>query len=128
MLMYVLCPGMGRIRPQSNVFDALASDTRRALLDLLLKGEATVTQLVSRLDVSQPAVSQQLSVLKEAGLVTERSEGRFRLYRLRAKALLAVVDWVERYRSFWEERLDALGTVLDEMEQPAPRRERRRHR
>ncbi|MGZ6142617.1 MAG: ArsR/SmtB family transcription factor [Myxococcales bacterium] len=113
---------MGRTRPLDGVFEALASDTRRALLEKLLAGEASVSELTEGLDVSQPAVSQQLAVLKAAGLVAERSEGRFRFYRLRAGPLRAVLEWTERYRAFWERRLDALGEVLDGIEHPRSKR------
>jgi DNA-binding transcriptional ArsR family regulator len=98
------------------VFTAIACDTRRVLLDALFHGEASVNELTERLDVSQPAVSQHLAVLKAAGLVAERAEGRFRYYRLRAKPLAEVARWAEQYRSMWEERLDVLGAVLDDMD------------
>jgi DNA-binding transcriptional ArsR family regulator len=107
---------MGRAPSDSSVFHALASETRRTLLDALFEREATVGELVERLGVSQPAVSQQLAVLKAAGLVDERAEGRFRFYHLRAEPLAEVARWVERYRSFWEARFDALGSVLDDMD------------
>ena len=98
-----------------SVFQAIACPTRRALLDTLSRGERNVGQLVDSLSVTQSAVSQQLAILKRAGLVRERSEGRFRYYRLRARPLAEVDTWVARYRSAVEERLDALGRVLDAM-------------
>lgn len=104
---------MARSAADSSVFNAIACDTRRVLLDVLLEGEASVSDLVERLDVSQPAVSQHLSVLKAAGLVDERAEGRFRFYRLRPEPLAEVARWA---RNFWESRLDALGAVLDDMD------------
>jgi DNA-binding transcriptional ArsR family regulator len=95
-------------------FTAIASETRRRLLDGLRDGERTVTQLVKAAGVSQPAVSQHLKVLKEVGLVEERAEGRYRLYRLRALPLKDVLSWVRAYESFWTDRLQALGDVLDQ--------------
>lgn len=97
-------------------FRALADPTRRALLDLLVDGERSVTELVGRFEVSQPAISQHLGLLRDAGLVGERRSGRQRLYRLRAAPLAEVYDWVGHYRRFWDDRLAALGDHLDEAE------------
>lgn len=106
---------MGRSAAAESVFQAIACPTRRALLDALALGESNVTNLVAALDVTQSAVSQQLAVLKSAGLVEERVDGRFRFYRLRAKPLSEVDSWVSRYRAYMERQLDSLGRVLDEM-------------
>ena len=75
-----------------------------------------MSALVGVAGVSQPAVSQHLRVLREAGLVSERRDGRFRLYRLQPKPLAEVLAWVRSYERFWTGRLTALGRVLDEME------------
>jgi DNA-binding transcriptional ArsR family regulator len=114
---------MSRSAAAENVFTAIACPTRRALLDTLSLGESNVTNLVATLDVTQSAVSQQLAVLRSAGLVEERVHGRFRYYRLRAKPLSEVDSWVSRYRAYMERQLDALGQVLDAMpdEPPEPR-------
>src|SRR5262245_60046176 len=96
-------------------FSAIACETRRKLLDALLAGERSVSELVEIAGVSQPAVSQHLRVLKQVRLVDERSEGRFRFYRLKAEPLAEVMAWVRSYERFWSERLAALGRVLDEM-------------
>jgi DNA-binding transcriptional ArsR family regulator len=106
---------MGRTAAAQDVFHAIACPTRRALLDTLALGESNVTALVATLDVTQSAVSQQLAVLKDAGLVEERVDGRFRYYRLHAKPLSQLDTWVSRYRGFMECQLDALGRVLDAM-------------
>jgi DNA-binding transcriptional ArsR family regulator len=106
---------MSRPSSDDSVFQAIASPTRRALLDALACGESNVSDLVARLDISQSAVSQQLAILKTAGLVSERSAGRFRHYRLEAKPLLEVDAWVGRYRALLERHLDALGRMLDSM-------------
>jgi DNA-binding transcriptional ArsR family regulator len=105
------------------VFDAISSPTRRTLIDALAAGEHSVSALVDRAGISQPAVSQQLAILREAGLVDERKDGRYRYYTLRAEPLSEVAAWLERYRRFWTERLDVLGRVLDEMPE-----KRRRHK
>jgi DNA-binding transcriptional ArsR family regulator len=113
----------------SDVFRAIASPTRRALLDTLsYRGESSVTDLVATLDVTQSAVSQQLGVLKSAGLVEERADGRFRYYSPRPKPLNEVDAWVARYRKYMERQLDALGRVLDSMPDEIPRKRVRRKR
>lgn len=124
---------MGRTAAAESVFQAIACPTRRALLDALADGESNVSNLVSGVEVTQSAVSQQLAVLKNAGLVEERVDGRFRYYRLQAKPLSEVDSWVSRYRSYMERQLDALGHVLDTMpddpaESEAPSRRTRRRK
>ena len=117
---------MPRSTAAESVFQVIACPTRRALLDVLASGESNVSDLVASLDVTQSAVSQQLAVLKSAGLVEERAEGRFRLYRLRAKPLGEVDMWLSRYRAQIERQLDALGDVLDAMpDEPSEARERK---
>lgn len=106
---------MSRTASDDSVFQAIASPTRRALLDALMLGETNVSDLVGTLDVTQSAVSQQLAILKSAGLVVERVEGRFRYYRLRAEPLAEIDAWIGRYRAYIERQLDALGRVLDDM-------------
>ena len=119
---------MARSAAAESVFQAIACPTRRALLDTLARGESNVTNLVAALDVTQSAVSQQLAVLKNAGLVEERVDGRFRFYRLQPEPLSEVESWLRTYRGYMERQLDALGKVLDEMpddetpdEPPEPR-------
>ena len=97
------------------VFQAIASGTRRKLLDSLLQGERTVSELVQQVDVTQGAVSQQLAVLERAGLIGQRAEGRFRFYSLRPEPLAVIDQWLRGYREFVAERLDVLGRVLDAM-------------
>ncbi len=95
------------------VFEVLAEPNRRRILEELRGGELTVTDVVGRLDISQPAVSKHLRVLRQAGLVTVRVDQQRRQYRLRAEALAEVDAWVEQFRPFWNERLDALERYLD---------------
>jgi DNA-binding transcriptional ArsR family regulator len=120
---------MPRTAGDSSVFQAIACPTRRALLDALALRESNVSDLVAALNVTQSAVSQQLAVLKSAGLVDERAEGRFRFYRLRVEPLAEIDIWLGRYRAQMERQLDALGQVLDAMpDEPndtAPRPNRR---
>ena len=104
---------VSRLPSHDSVFQAIACPTRRALIDALGGGESNVSDLVAALDITQSAVSQQLAILKRAGLVGERAVGRFRYYRLRAAPLAEVDVWIGRYRAYVERQLDAIGHVLD---------------
>ena len=95
-------------------FPALAEPHRRQILDLLLGGESSVGELVEQLRLSQPGVSKHLKVLREAGLVAVRADGKRRLYALRPEPLVDVDAWLEPYRTFWSGRLDALERHLEE--------------
>jgi DNA-binding transcriptional ArsR family regulator len=96
-----------------DTFEALADPTRRRLLDLLTKGDLPVNELARRFDVTRPAISQHLRVLRDADLVRETRVGRERRYRLHARRLRTVHDWVSKYEVFWDAKLAALGEVLD---------------
>lgn len=89
-------------------FAALAEPSRRQILDLLREGERPVGELVDRLPISQPGVSKHLRVLRAAGLVEVRPEGRRRVYTLRATPLADMDAWLAPYRRHWNEGLDAL--------------------
>ena len=95
-------------------YAALAEPHRRQILDLLRDGERSVGDLVTELDLSQPGVSKHLKVLREAGLVASRSEGKRRVYALRSQPLAEVDAWLEPYRAYWSDRLDALERHLEE--------------
>jgi len=97
----------------NDVFRAVADPTRRGILELLAGQERAVGDLVAAFDMSQPAVSQHLRVLSDAGLVSARPDGRRRLYRIEAAGLRAVYDWSAHYARFWGDALDALGRHLD---------------
>ena len=96
-------------------FDVLAEAHRRSILDLLRDSERSVGELVDVLGVSQPAVSKHLRVLREAGLVTARSDAQRRFYRLRPEPLRAIDEWLAPYRRLWSASLDALERHLDAM-------------
>jgi DNA-binding transcriptional ArsR family regulator len=95
-------------------YAALAEPSRRRILDLLRGGERSVNELVAKVELSQPGVSKHLRVLREAGLVEVRPEGRQRWYRLRAQPLAEVDRWLQPYRAHWSGRLDALERHLEE--------------
>ena len=103
-------------------FEVLAEPNRRRILDLLRVAERPVGELVRALDVSQPAVSKHLRVLREAGLVDVRPEAQQRLYRVRPEPLRAIDDWLAPYRRLWSKRLDDLERHLDEMRDEPERR------
>jgi DNA-binding transcriptional ArsR family regulator len=99
-----------------SVFDVLAEPNRRRILDLLQPRECSVGQLVERLELSQPAVSKHLRILREAGLVDVRVDAQRRLYRVRPDPLRAMDEWLAPYRRMWASRLDELERHLDEMD------------
>jgi len=90
------------------VFEILAEPSRRRVLDLLLEQERTVGELVDALDMSQPAVSKHLRVLRDAGLVEARVDAQRRIYRLRPEPLAELDAWIAPYRKFWRGRLASL--------------------
>jgi DNA-binding transcriptional ArsR family regulator len=94
------------------VFHAVAHPTRRALLDLLARGEEPVNSLAERFAMSRPAISQHLAILLRTRLVRARRVGRERRYRIQPKPLEHIYDWVALYERFWTEKLDALGEHL----------------
>jgi DNA-binding transcriptional ArsR family regulator len=97
-----------------DVFSAISAPARRSILARLAEREMPVGELAESFEMSLPAVSQHLSVLKDAGLVSVRKAGRQRIYRLQAKPLKDVADWVQDYERFWNEKLALLGEFLKE--------------
>jgi DNA-binding transcriptional ArsR family regulator len=95
-------------------FEVLAEPTRRRILDLLRERDRPVGELVDHLALSQPGVSKHLRVLREAGLVEVRHDAQRRFYGLRVEPLVEVDEWLEPYRRFWTDRLDAFERHLDE--------------
>lgn len=102
-----------------SAFAILAEPNRRALLGLLATAERSVGELERQLGMSQPSVSKHLRVLREAGLVDSRVDAQRRLYRLRPEPLREVDAWLEPFRRYWSERVDALERHLDRMEKRA---------
>jgi DNA-binding transcriptional ArsR family regulator len=106
---------MARAATTTDAFNAVAEPRRREILDVLADGERPVNDLVELLRLAQPQVSKHLRVLREVGLVSVRDEGRQRMYRLEGRPLRAIHDWVKSYEQTWNDRLDALDDVLDEL-------------
>ncbi|GLW47270.1 transcriptional regulator [Streptomyces sp. NBRC 14336] len=109
-----------------HAFDVLGDPVRRRILELLATGEQASGEITAvireEFGISQPAVSQHLKVLRDNGFASVRAEGTRRLYAVDAAPLRQVDDWLDRFRGFWEQRLDALETEL-----VRGKRERRRH-
>ena len=100
------------------LFKSLADPTRRALFERLCReGEQTVAALTAQAGVSQPAVSKHLAVLKQAGLVRDRHEGRQTHYSAERGALVPLIGWTSQMTGFWEGRFDRLEDLLNRMDQ-----------
>jgi DNA-binding transcriptional ArsR family regulator len=93
-------------------FEALGDPTRRRIVELVAERERSAGEIAAAFSISRPGVSKHLRVLREEGIVRAREAGTRRLYSLEPRALDEVDDWVERCRSFWTNRLDALETEL----------------
>jgi len=96
------------------VFEALGDPTRRRIVELLARRERSAGNLASHFDLSQPAVSKHLRVLRESKVVAVRGDGQRRIYRLDPKTLGSAEAWIARNRKFWEERLDALERHIEQ--------------
>jgi DNA-binding transcriptional ArsR family regulator len=99
------------------VFDVVAETNRRRILDLLSESERPVGELVERLDLSQPAVSKHLRILRDAGLVEVRGDAQRRLYSVRPEPLRAIDEWLTPYRRMWAARLDDLERHLETIDE-----------
>jgi DNA-binding transcriptional ArsR family regulator len=100
------------------LFKTLGDPTRRGIFEQLCReGEQTVSALTARAGVSQPAVSKHLGVLKQAGLVLDRQDGRQTHYTARRGALAPLVDWTSQMTGFWQSRFDDLEDLLKRMDQ-----------
>ena len=100
----------------SDTFSVLAEPARRNILNQLRMRECSVTDLVDRLEMSQPNVSKHLKVLREAGFVSSKIAAQRRIYRLELERMRAIDEWLAPYRAMWTKSLDALERHLDTME------------
>ncbi len=110
----------------SSTFAALADPTRRAILARLALGETSVTELAQPFRMSMPAVSKHLKVLERAGLIARGREAQWRPCRLQAAPLKNAAGWIEEYRRFWSDQVDALERYLDRMDDRLDDRTNRR--
>lgn len=112
----------------SAAFSALADPTRRAILARLALGETNVNDLAEPFAMSLPAVSKHLKVLESAGLISRGRQAQWRPCRLEPEGLRSVADWVEEYRTLWEDRLDRLDEYLTQLQADGAKKKRRRRR
>src|SRR3954466_2037712 len=106
--------------PLTLTFAALADPTRRAILERLVEGEATVNELAEPFAVSLPAISRHLKVLERAGLIERERAAQTRPSTLRPAPLKEATDWIETYRALWEGRMDRLGAHLQNAKRGRP--------
>ncbi len=104
------------IAVENKIFHALADPSRRAIFESLTRGEAAVKDLTARFEISQPAVSQHLAALKDAGLVRARRDGRLVYYEVEPKGMKPLVDWIAHYQAFWKQRIERLEQLLEKMD------------
>jgi DNA-binding transcriptional ArsR family regulator len=102
---------------QNKIFHALADPSRRAIFESLRHGETAVKDLTARFDISQPAVSQHLATLKDAGLVNARREGRCVYYTVEPRGMKPLIDWITHYRAFWTDHVHRLEQLLEKMDE-----------
>ena|ERR1041385_8497753 len=102
---------------EDRIFKALADPSRRAIFASLTRGEAAVKDLSERFPISQPAISQHLATLKDAGLVQGRRDGRCIYYRAEPRGMKPLIDWIAHYRAFWTEHVDRLERLLENMDE-----------
>lgn len=102
---------------ENEIFRALADPTRRTIFEKLAKGAKNAKTLREGMEISQPAVSQHLSVLKGAGLVREERQGRYVNYEVDPDGLSQIAHWLSKYKTYWPTRIDDLKVLLKEMDQ-----------
>jgi len=115
-------PHAGAPEHLNATFAALADPTRRSILARLALGDASVTELAEPFDMTLPAVSKHLKVLERAGLIARGREAQWRPCRLEAAPMKDAVEWLDRYRRFWEESFDRLDVYLRKL-----KRKERKH-
>ncbi len=110
---------MAKRQPDHNAaFLALADPTRRAIVERLAEGDATVSELAAPFDMALPSVSKHLRVLERAGLMTQERVGRTRICRLSRTPLDEAAAWLSRYTTFWNDKLDALAAHIEDGDGP----------
>ncbi len=102
---------------ENDIFKALADPTRRAVFEKLAAGSMNASALREGMEISQPAISQHLAVLRNAGLVREERQGRFVNYEVDPEGLALIAGWLAKYRLYWPARIDALKDLLKDMDQ-----------
>ncbi|WP_407864117.1 ArsR/SmtB family transcription factor [Phyllobacterium phragmitis] len=101
----------------TDIFRALADPTRRAIFEKLAAGSMNASALREGMEISQPAMSQHLAVLRSARLVKEQRQGRFVNYEVDPEGLTLIAEWLAKYRAYWPQRIEALKVLLKDMDQ-----------
>lgn len=104
-----------------DVFQAIADPTRREIIAMIAHESLHLNRVAEKFDVSRPAISKHIKILTECGLITIKQEGRHRYCEANLQKLNEVSEWVEQYKKFWEQKLDALEIYLDELQNPSER-------
>ena len=102
---------------ENDIFKALADPTRRAIFEKLAAGGMNASALREGMEISQPAMSQHLAVLRKARLVREARQGRYANYQVDPDGLALIAGWLAKYRAYWPARVDALNALLKDMDQ-----------
>jgi DNA-binding transcriptional ArsR family regulator len=100
-----------------DVFQAIADPTRRQIIGMIVKQPLNLNAVADQFKISRPAVSKHIKILTECGLVTIKQQGRERYCEAKLQRLNEVSHWIEQYRQFWEQKLDALEIYLNELQQ-----------
>ncbi|HEY8928742.1 MAG TPA: metalloregulator ArsR/SmtB family transcription factor [Mucilaginibacter sp.] len=96
-----------------DVFQAIADPTRRQIIGLLANRQLNLNAIADNFDISRPAISKHIKILTQCGLITIKQDGRDRYCKANFSKLTEVSEWVEQYRKFWNQKLDALGDFLE---------------
>jgi len=107
---------MARTGTTFDIFSAIAEPKRRALVEALVGKELTVNETVELMGWNQPMVSKHLRVLKQVGIVSERKEGRYRVYKVNAANLKPIQEWATQFEQYWSNSLDYLEEYLNEIQ------------
>lgn len=113
MVSYIFVTKRLNIMMRRDVFQAIADPTRRDIIGLIAHKSLNLNAVTGHFDISRPAISKHIKILTQCGLLTIRQKGRDRFCEANFKKLNEVSDWVEQYRTFWTNKLDALGDFLD---------------
>ncbi len=108
---------MARLKTTHDVFSAIGEPKRRVLIEQLVLKEMSVNELVDVVQWPQPVVSKHLSVLKQVRIVTERRQGRFRLYRIQPEELRPIQEWMHQFEKFWGGSMDQLDAYLNNLQE-----------
>ena len=114
---------MARLKTTNDIFNAIAEPKRRALVEVLADGEKTVGELAAHTKWRQPSISKHLAVLREVGLVSERQEGRCRIYSVQPAALRPLHEWMHQFEQYWGGTLAQLDDYLEGLTKPITQKE-----